>query len=124
MHAALATLDIMESRRGYEKLPELGILAAESIRRGLEQARIGDLVKAEPVMNGSMFDVWITEDNQYARHLRDLLKQCFSSNGVLLLTGHPSFVCLQHQYVDWGDLAERSFRAGREWASRAQHLLE
>ena len=96
----------------------------ESITRGLEEAGIGELVKAEPVLNGSMFDVWVTEDNQYDRRLRELLRQCFSSNGVLLLDGHPSFVCLQHQCLDWGDLAERSYRAGREWASKVQHMLE
>ena len=128
VYAAEATKDILErpvgaSADGWEELGRIGTAIAATITDAATRVGVADLVRAEPVLGGSMFELVYGDDVLGNKRMRAQLLEAFSAEGILLLEGHPSFVCLAHRELDRDDLAERVVRAFRAWsvASEVQH---
>ncbi|WP_317495442.1 aminotransferase class III-fold pyridoxal phosphate-dependent enzyme [Haloechinothrix sp. LS1_15] len=123
IYAALATLDELETPRaeypdGWAELGAIGTRVAACIAGAAAEAGCSSLVSAEPVMGGGMFELTYAEWLLADRERRDALLDAFTGAGVLLLEGHPSFVCLAHRELDWNELTQRSIDAFSEWLTR------
>jgi len=62
-----------------------------------------------------MFEILVKIDNTKNKYLRENLKKCFVKHGALILDGHPSFVCLQHEEIDLDHLSDISYKACNDW---------
>ncbi|GAA2362912.1 glutamate-1-semialdehyde 2,1-aminomutase [Saccharopolyspora halophila] len=120
VYAALATLDDLETPRadyadGWAELGVIGTRVASSIAAAAEQTGAAPLVSAQPVMGGAMFELTYAEQLLGDRTRRDALLDSFTDAGILLLEGHPSFVCSAHRDTDWDELTRRSAKAFTQW---------
>ena len=121
VYAAQATIEILErpvgeSADGWEELGRIGTAIAASITAAATQVGVADSVRAEPVLGGSMFELVYGDNVLGNKRWRSELLQAFSAEGILLLEGHPSFVCLAHREIDHDDLTQRVVRALRSWS--------
>ncbi|WP_187352099.1 aminotransferase class III-fold pyridoxal phosphate-dependent enzyme [Allosaccharopolyspora coralli] len=120
VYAALATLDELETPRGefadgWAELGAVGSQVASCIAAAAREAGAETLVSAQPVMGGAMFELTYAERLLGDRASRDALLDSFTDAGILLLEGHPSFVCGAHRDNDWDELTRRSAKAFTQW---------
>ncbi|MFI9589092.1 aminotransferase class III-fold pyridoxal phosphate-dependent enzyme [Nonomuraea sp. NPDC052265] len=126
VYAALATRDILEkpvgdSPDGWTEIGRIGTRVAAAFTAGAADAGVEALVGARPVLGGGMFelvyhDVGLLGDKER----RESLLAELAGVGILLLEGHPSFVCLAHRDIDWGDLRDRVRQAFEAWSAPAE----
>lgn len=121
VYAAMATTDILErpvgaSADGWQELGRIGTAIAATITEAATRVGVAHSVRAEPVLGRSMFELVYGDHVLGNKQWRSELLQAFSAEGILLLEGHPSFVCLAHGEIDHEDLTERVVRALRSWA--------
>ncbi|MFY1575810.1 aminotransferase class III-fold pyridoxal phosphate-dependent enzyme [Verrucosispora sp. WMMD703] len=121
-YAALATRDILEqpigdSPNGWAELGRIGTRVAETFSQAAKSAGVAGSVWAQPVLGGGMFELVYSDDVLGDKTRRENLLAAFAANGILLLEGHPSFVCLAHGQTDWADLEDRATRALRLWST-------
>ena len=122
LHCAQITLDIMQSSCGYKVLCGLGQDVANSINEAFETAGISRLASIEALFGGSMIELVFAPSLAFREDLRRSLKKHLISQGVLLLEGHPSFLCLQHSAVNHDDLTARAVFAGSAWRETIHEL--
>lgn len=113
--ATLATFDEMEMLDGYNVIQSIGQRVAKEFNLAAERVGVADIVQAEPLFGGGMFELTfsgrILGDWNYRRELCSIL----AARGILLLEGHPSYVCLEHRSLDW-NLLQQLFEGGlAEW---------
>jgi len=125
VYAATATADILErpvgsSANGWEELGRIGTAIAATITDAATRVGVANSVRAEPVLGGGMFELIYGDDVLGNKAWRSELLSAFSAEGILLLEGHPSFVCLAHREIDHGDLGERVVRTLSVWAETCE----
>ncbi|RZM35579.1 MAG: aminotransferase class III-fold pyridoxal phosphate-dependent enzyme [Sphingomonas sp.] len=121
VYAAKATTDILErpigeSASGWEELGRIGTAIAATFTAAATECGVADAVRAEPVLGGGMFELVYGDAVLGSKQARSALLQAFSGEGILLLEGHPSFVCLAHRAIDHDDLRGRVACAFESWA--------
>jgi glutamate-1-semialdehyde 2,1-aminomutase len=127
VYAALATRDILEkpvgdSRDGWAEIGRIGTRVASVLTEAATDAGAGALVGARPVLGGGMFELVYHDDALLGdKQRREALLASLTGAGILLLEGHPSFVCLAHRELDWDDLRDRARRAFEDWNRKARH---
>jgi glutamate-1-semialdehyde 2,1-aminomutase len=115
VYAALATLDEMERMDGYIQIRSIGQTVAKEFNMAAQCVGVADLVQAESLFGGEMFDLTFSSKILGDWNYRQNLCSILASHGILLLQGHPSYVCLEHGGLDY-DLLQQKFKAGlAEW---------
>lgn len=120
IHAALATLDIMEAGEtrfsdGWDEVSHIGRRFAEVITAAAGEAGVDEHLWAQPVLGGGMFELCYSDAILPRKPLRKALLRHLAEQGILLLEGHPSFVCLAHRETDWQELGDAFVRALTLW---------
>lgn len=115
IYCALATLEIMDRRNGYVILETVGNKFVRELNGIFKAANVYNLIVAEEVFNGSMINLRFGEDIINNKTIRNAFRLCCAENGILLLQGHPSFVCLAHQNLDIKEFRENTYRAVEQW---------
>ena len=123
VNAALTTLDIMEKENGHNRISEIGLKINDAINKGILHSKIQEFVSINPVFDGSMFDIVVLKNSKNEKLLRESLKATFLENGILILDGHPSYVCLQHEEIDIDELIEKSTLSFVNWANKNESEL-
>ena len=115
--AALATLDEMESTDGYAVLRSVGHRVTNELNAAICRMGMQHLVTADSLFGGELFELRFSRallaDWNYRQHLCATL----AAQGVLVLQGHPSYVCLEHEHLDFAALRQRCERGLAEWGS-------
>ena len=125
VYAALATRDILEkpvgdAPDGWAEIGRIGTEVASVLSAAAADAGVAALVGARPVLGGGMFElVYHDEVLLGDKERREALLGALAGVGILLLEGHPSFVCLAHRDIDWTDLRERARQAFEVWSAPA-----
>jgi glutamate-1-semialdehyde 2,1-aminomutase len=112
---ALATLDEMERRDIYGVVRSLGCRIANTFNVASEQIGLQHLVQAEAIFGGSMFEIMFSAAILGDWNCRQRLCSSLQNHGILLLHGHPSYVCEDHRMLDFDDLEHRFGQGLAEW---------
>lgn len=125
IYAALATLELMEqeiapTRDGWQEIGQIGQKIAEIITAAAVDADVREHLWAQPVLGGGMFELCYSDWILPERKLRQHLLSCLAEHGVLLLEGHPSFVCLAHRETDWAHFQQLVAGGLNQWKQREE----
>lgn len=96
IYAALETRKIMRRRDGWNRLSSIGAQVVQLFNAASKNSGTFDLVSAHNLFNGSMWELRFSEILRKDKEKRSLLPRAMADQGVLLLEGHPNFVCLSH----------------------------
>jgi len=118
--SALATVDQMDKLSGYSLIRSLGTRVVETFNVAAAHAGVQHVVEARTIFGGSMFEVYFSTQVIGNWQCRQDLCSTLARNGVLLLQGHASYVCLDHQSIDTILLTKQFERALGQWKSQ-QH---
>lgn len=123
IYAALATMDIMEisvrhSADGWEEVGRVGTQVAAVMTEAAKDAGVASLVWAQPVLGGGMFELVYSDEVLGNREQRAALLDAFTDVGILLLEGHPSFICLAHGDIGWDTFKDQVGQAFEQWVAR------
>ncbi|MCH9769965.1 MAG: aminotransferase class III-fold pyridoxal phosphate-dependent enzyme [Gammaproteobacteria bacterium] len=121
INCALATLDVMEKCNGYESLYKAGDKIVECFNNAVAKAELADHLSAKSLFKGSMFDIIFSDDIVNELSLRKNLLVCMADAGVLILQGHPSFVCLDHQHINFNELEDAFYQALSQWKTQLKN---
>ena len=116
VYSALATLDIMEQgsasfETGLDEIGHIGKKSADVICAASDEAGLREHLWAQPVLGGGMFELRYSDYILSQRELRECLLRCLTENDILMLEGHPSFVCLAHREIKWDEF-QSNFKLG------------
>lgn len=123
VYAALATRDILEKPAGdapdgWTEIGRIGTEVAAVFSAAAEDAGVSSLVGARPVLGGGMFELVYHDEGLLGdKERREALLAAFAAAGILLLEGHPSFVCLAHREIDWSAFRDRARLAFEQWTA-------
>ena len=115
VYSALATLDFMEENSGFNKISSTGKKFVNIFNNSIRKLNLEKLLKIKPVFNSSMFDVSFKPLILSENKIRDSLINFLTEKGILILQGHPSFICFDHYLIDWNDLNLKIFESLEEW---------
>ena len=115
VQAARATLDHMLESDGFRRLQTVGSRVVSTFNQASEASGTTSLVNGRAVFGGSMFDIDFASEILGDNRSRELLCECLARNGILLLQGHPSFVCLAHENIDFEVLRQSFCSALEKW---------
>ena len=112
----ITTHRIMDKEDGYEVLRQTGTKISDVLNECADSQGLLEHIAFETMFGGGMllmrFGAQLAKQEKSRRYLRD----CFFHNNILLLEGHPFFVCLQHAGIDLSDLAVKAERSLKRWA--------
>jgi glutamate-1-semialdehyde 2,1-aminomutase len=122
VYSALATMDILnrpvaDAPDGWAVINAVGRKVADTITAAATAAGVVTDVWARPVLGGGMFELAYSDALLRDRGRRASLTAAFTEAGILLLEGHPSFVCLAHGSTDWHELQQRATAALSQWST-------
>ncbi|MCD8048042.1 MAG: aminotransferase class III-fold pyridoxal phosphate-dependent enzyme [Clostridia bacterium] len=100
VYCALATQKIIKENNGYDALGQIGKGIVGLINDVISETSLEYLVEAVNVFNGSMIDLKFKKYVINDKSARSQLRTYMADNGILLLQGHPSFICIDHKYLD------------------------
>jgi len=112
---ALTTSDIMKENNGYIKLSEIGSNICSIINNAAQSENVSDYVECLGVFNSSMIDLKFSKAIVNEKDKRELLRRLLVDEGILILQGHPSFISLADEYLDFRVLYEKFSRAFSKW---------
>jgi len=115
VYAAQVTLDLMRRGDGYASLRRIGRRVVDAFNTAIAAADCTELATARAVFGGSLFELELGPGLIGDEAGRRALRNFCADEGVLLLVGHPSFVCLDHQQLDLDALSDSLTRAFRRW---------
>lgn len=123
IYAALVTMDIMEmpvrdSADGWAEVGRVGTQVAAGVTEAAKDAGVASLVWAQPVLGGGMFELVYSDEVLCSREQRAALLDAFTDVGILLLEGHPSFICLAHGDIAWDTFKDKVRQAFGQWITR------
>lgn len=101
VYCALATKKIIENKGGYPKLCKIGEQIVKTFNEAIEEAGVTELINCESVFGGSMFELNFSDAIIGNTLSRNRLKEILVDNRIILLLGHPSFVCYEHGNIDY-----------------------
>jgi glutamate-1-semialdehyde 2,1-aminomutase len=117
IYCALATLEVMKLEDGYTSLCDIGNKVVNTFNEAAKYAKLETEVFAKTAFGGTIFDIQFSESTIKLWEHRERLLSHLADNHILILQGHPSFVCLDHKYLDYDDLSERMCKGLRAWGS-------
>lgn len=117
VYCALATRKIMVERDGYQQLKKIGVKLTNLFNSVAAEINLKDEICFMTVFGGGMYNLEFAPEVYMNMQKRKQLRLILASNGILMLQGHPSFVCLAHNSIDETDLMKRTKNAFREWNS-------
>lgn len=115
IYCALITQDIMTKRNGYDLLEKAGKKIIDSINCVFQDVGCCEMLEAVKVFNGSMIDLKFKGSIIDKKNQRNALRLFLADNGILMLLGHPSFVCLAHNKLDIDNFKEMLRNAVIQW---------
>ncbi len=118
VYSALATMEEMERRNGYAVIRQIGHRVVKEFNSAAEKSGIRHLLQAETLFNGEMFEVVFSKKMLDDWSVRQALCSALAERGILLLQGHPSYVCLEHQILNFDMLSQRFEQGLTEWRAR------
>ena len=117
VYSAIATLDLMQKYNGYTKLKYIGHEIVRIFNEASSDANVINKVEAVTILGGGMFELRFVPEIETKHSYRKLLANLLVDNGILLLQGHPSFVCLSHESIDNNILYDKFFNSLSSWAN-------
>jgi glutamate-1-semialdehyde 2,1-aminomutase len=117
--SALATFDEMLAVNGYSLLRNIGERIADTLNRAIANAGLRSSLHVESLFGGEMFEAVFNRNMLEDWDSRQRLCSALADNGVLLLQGHPSYVCLAHAALDHESLLARAQRGLTQWSATA-----
>jgi glutamate-1-semialdehyde 2,1-aminomutase len=120
IYSALVTLEIMEKRSGFETINKICKEVVETFNVATNESSTSNLVTARQVLGGGIFEICFSPDIINNLSARRLLPMAFADSGVLLLQGHPSFICLSHNSIDKIELNNRFNEGLKNWLCLAK----
>ena len=114
---ALATMNIMDRTAGYTSLARIGSKICAAINEEINNADISNYVECVTVFNGSMFDLKFSKHVVNNKAIRGKLSKFLVDESIILLQGHPSFVCLAHDTINFEMFKTHLSRAFSRWSS-------
>jgi glutamate-1-semialdehyde 2,1-aminomutase len=117
LYCAMATLNIMELEDGYNAIYRTGKNIVNAFNQASEQAKTNHDVTAKAFFNGTMFEIMFSPELVKDIKRRSQLIACMADNGILLLGGHPSFICLDHQDINLDVLTTKFYDGLYKWQS-------
>jgi glutamate-1-semialdehyde 2,1-aminomutase len=105
------------SADGWVEVNAVGTRVGSVITAAARATGVGTEVWAQPVLGGGMFELAYGDTLIGDRRRRAGLAAAFTAAGVLLLEGHPSFVCLAHRDIDWDSFEQRVRTAFERWSA-------
>jgi len=116
-YAAIAVAEIMRRHNGYQILADNCRSVTKTINDAIVQASAGALLRAHSLFGDTMFDLYLGDQVVNDNMARKRLKQLLVAEGVLVMIGHCSFVCLAHQDLEHERLGHAIYTAVRGWQS-------
>jgi glutamate-1-semialdehyde 2,1-aminomutase len=113
-----ATREIMSSSDGYERLKRAGTAIHGAVADVLANLDICEVVACDRPFGGSFLELRVLDRSPASVEARQTLRADLASAGVLLLEGHPSFICLAHEEVGLDELSTRFELGMRTWRKR------
>lgn len=117
-HAGIIVADIMQQREGYARLPLICQKIVSTINAAITHSATTELLSATSLLNDTLFDLRFSDPmlNNFAA--REQLKQTMIAEGIFMLQGHNSFVCLAHEQIDFSQLEDTLTTALRNWSTQ------
>lgn len=115
IYSGMATAEIMDGTDGYSRLCRIGARVVDEFCAASKIADVSDKVSLVPVFGGSLIEIKFAAAILGDWECRQALCTMLASNGVLMLQGHASYVCLAHETLDFNDLRNRFAAALNEW---------
>lgn len=115
LYAAIAVAKIMEKENGYLIIKDNCKKIVHSLNCAATQANVANLIQAESYFTDSLFNFKFSDILLSNKEERSRLKQKFLENGILMMFGHCSFICLDHRYLDFGMIEMKFFKAFKDW---------
>lgn len=118
IYCALATQDILQKNNGYAILDEVGQKIINIINNVIDNTVGLNTIEVVKVFNGSIIDLKFKGNIENNKFLRNSLRVSFADNGILMLQGHPSFICMAHQDINYNIFEEKLFDSFKQWKKR------
>jgi glutamate-1-semialdehyde 2,1-aminomutase len=113
--SALATDEIMSRQNGYSLLKQTGTRLVAVINAAARAARVEDDIQALAVFGGAMFEFAFSPATIGDWSIRSAVCSFMAEEGILVLQGHPSYVCLAHAQLNWEELEAKITKSLRKW---------
>jgi glutamate-1-semialdehyde 2,1-aminomutase len=120
IYSAMATYDIMAERNGYELIRENGNKIIDIINNVITDLNIDNIISGLSLFGGSMIDLNFKGHMLSQKGKRDMLIRCLLKNNIVMTQGHPSFICLDHQLIDFNYLENKFKEAFILWKSLSE----
>jgi len=117
LYATEITKDIMEGEDGYRRLAGIGRRFVAAFDQGARAAGVHDALWAETIFGGSTFELRFSSELMERQADRQAMIRHLASHGILLMQGHPSFLCLAHETLDWARLSEQVAAGLGDWVA-------
>lgn len=114
---AIATRDIMCKSNGYEELSSIGNEICTHVNSVINKEHANEYVKCLPVFNSSMLDFRFSTKIVAQKDLREKFRRLLVDEGILILQGHPWFICLAHKELDLDSLDVKFSIAIKRWVA-------
>ncbi|MGR6781176.1 aminotransferase class III-fold pyridoxal phosphate-dependent enzyme [Moritella viscosa] len=114
-NAGIIVADIMKKREGYSRLPLIGRKIVSSINKSISQSNTTELLSAVSLLDDTLFDIRFSDTMVNNFSARENLKRELIAQGVFMLQGHNSFVCLAHESLDFDLLEDKFCNALQSW---------
>lgn len=111
--AGLATIKLMASYSGYERLQAITRNIVECFNAAIHDADLVE-VRAVSFFQESIFELCFSGNRLDDQRRRDQIKLTLQQSGILILEGHCSFICLNHEQVELHQLYEDLLRTFRQ----------
>ena len=115
LYCALATRRIFDERNGYQMLRHIGKMLVNTLNDVADVSGVSGLLSFRTVFGGSIINLEFAPEVHLNMTARNNLRLQFAEEGVLILQGHPSFVCLAHKEIDMVELEEKAEKVFRKW---------
>lgn len=115
IYCALITQEIMKKRNGYDILKKVGDRIIDNINYVFRDIGCFEMLEAVNVFNSSMIDLKFKGAALDNKIWRSALRLFLADNGILMLQGHPSFICLAHDKLDMDKFKEMLRNAIIQW---------
>lgn len=110
--------DIMTKREGYIRIPMICNKIVSSLNYAITLSKTQELLSAVSLIGDSLFDLRFTDKVINDFKAREDLKAELIEQGIFMLQGHNSFVCLAHEFIDFGELENKFYIALTNWSKR------
>lgn len=115
VYCALVTQNLVQKRGGYNFLQKIGESVVDCINCVLKDLGCLEILEAVTVFGGSMIDLRFKSFALEDKFWRNELRLCLADNGILMLQGHPSFVCLDHDNLIMDEFKKMLHNAFSKW---------